>query len=162
MTSLEILHLLERAYAHAHASPDPATQNGALVLCARDPTNLAGGHNHPTPDATPARYQHDRLYRLRHSVHAEAAALATARLRRLHLTAATMVCCWAACPDCARLIADSGIGTLVRHTPPHRPPRPEWHLAEGDRILHAAGVQILNYSGLVGTRVRFDGETLDV
>lgn len=137
---------LRVAYALAVSSPDPSTQNGAAVF---DPTLQivgSGCNRFPygvavTPDLLERPTKYDWIE------HAERDALyATLRTgaHRPHL----VVCAWAACPDCARAIVQSGVHVLVRHAAEGA----HWAeaIATGDAILAASGVRVLTVDGPLG------------
>lgn len=107
------------AVYYAQGSPDPSTQNGA-VLCHSDPFRAIPQTFavNRFPDGV-----HDLAERwerpLKYSVieHAERNCLYAAASKGISTTGLTMVCPWAACADCARAIIQSGISRLVTMQP---------------------------------------------
>lgn len=104
------------AYLEALKSPDPSTQNGAIII--DDSLMIGKGSNSFTKGI---KHTNLRLERpLKYSVveHAERAAIFDAiRCKKGNLLEdATMVALWAACADCARAIIEVGIKKLVTHS----------------------------------------------
>lgn len=102
-------HYLRMAHIIARTSPDPSTQNGAVIAYNR--TTVSAGCNEYPRGVIPSP---ERLERpLKYSVieHAERNAIYSAR----DCTDCTMYALWAACADCARAIIQSNITTLVTH-----------------------------------------------
>lgn len=101
---------MARAYTRAGVSPDPSSQNGAVIIASRW---RATGYNKINA-AFPQNYEH-RASKYCYITHAEEAAIAAAAYFGLCTQDATMICPWAACNNCARLILESGISTLWVH-----------------------------------------------
>ena len=138
---------LRRAYAVALGSPDPSTQNGALVF---DPDGMLIGQGcNAFTDGMPITADLlERPKKYAFIEHAERHAIYAAT--RVGMPPATMVCAWAACADCARAIATSGITTLVRHIREDTTGRWGESIEWGDQILRAAGVDIIDITGELG------------
>lgn len=158
-------YFLQKAYEEATKSPDPSTQNGALVAVIpkdrpfRNPAAyfVLGSDCNRFPRGilnTPERWNDRELkYKLVH--HAERTALDTARRmwHQYHLDGHTLVCPWAACTDCAKEIIAAGITTLVIHKQAHdrTPPGSVWldDIVIAHEMLREAGVEIIAYDGKV-------------
>ncbi|OGZ08599.1 MAG: hypothetical protein A3D65_05110 [Candidatus Lloydbacteria bacterium RIFCSPHIGHO2_02_FULL_50_13] len=169
--------LLCKAYEEATKSPDPSTQNGALVVgpnrywkpeldpFTRDPistliTNglkIIGADCNRFPSGI--EYTHERLHtplKYIYVAHAEFGAIFSA----LHTSPLkdfpefTIVCPWAACTGCAKTIITSGIRRLVRHKQAHLQSagNTKWQeeITVADVMLREVGVEIIEYDGLVG------------
>lgn len=151
-------HLCD-AYIVAGSSPDPSTQNGALIITLDEAVSY--GWNGPTRGLVMGAVDWDRPNKYALVEHAERNAIYMAAARGYRLNGATMYACWAACADCARAIVQSGIARLVRHK------RPGIHwtdsIAVGDRIMRDGGVEIVEVEGPIpyAPPVRFNGELWD-
>ncbi len=112
------------AYEAAMRSPDPSTQNGAVI--AYSEYCDSGGRELNTPAYVSAcnqfpqgvRYLPERMERpLKYSFieHAERGVIYEAAKKGIELEGRTIFVPWAACSDCARAIICSGIGKVVTH-----------------------------------------------
>jgi dCMP deaminase len=166
-----IKNLLKLAYNAALLSPDPSTQNGALIV---HRYALSGRGQIPEPIAdcnrfpdgvieSPERWNNREL-KYKFVQHAERNVIETFRHTHdlVNLRDYIMVCPWAACTDCAKAIIPTGISALVIHKQAHdrTPPGSVWF----DDIVHAhtmlleAGIKIITFSGKVdGPPVRHSG-----
>ncbi len=162
--------LLKKAYEAATKSPDPSTQNGALVVDTRSILGsrlIIGSDCNRLPKKIPDTPQiwNDRALKYKYVHHAERTVLDTTR--RLHsecqLDGHTLVCPWAACTDCAKEIIAAGITTLVTHKQAHdrTPPGSAWfdEIIVARKMFRDAGVQLIEYDGIVGgPPVRHSGQ----
>jgi deoxycytidylate deaminase len=153
---------LQRAYTLATQSPDPSSQNGALIYGYTQPApwegtgkreslNVIGlGFNGFTPGIQPTPDKLERPIKYLYVEHAERAAVYD--LIGSTVEPEVMVCPWASCADCARAIALSGIGALVRHKDAMERKADRWaeSIKLADTILAAAGVEVYEYVGPVG------------
>lgn len=113
---------LVMAYNVATSSPDPSTQNGAVIpYCLTDEMGVSmkerfisacntfpeGVQNTPERLVRPLKYNFIE--------HAERGAILAAAKEGIPLSGLTMYVPWAACSDCARAIICSGIRRLVLH-----------------------------------------------
>lgn len=156
--------LFSECWVVAKASPDPSTQNGAVI--ATRPGWLLRGCNTLTRGmaATPERLERPLKYAV--IEHAERNAVYGAAFAGTRCRDATMVALWAACSDCARAIVQSGIVRLVRHGwfLDHSPARWVESIAQGDEILAAGGVEVVRHDGPIetgGLSLRFCGEDMN-
>lgn len=141
---------LASAYYAARESPDPSSQNGAV---------LAGGYGDSSVSAAntvPCRRLmlgdlSDREHKYRIIEHAERMAIYTAAGRGIDTTQMTMYCPWAACVECARAIIASGINRLVVHDQRMALTPDRWRATVelARAMLLASEVEIINYSGPV-------------
>lgn len=134
------------AYRLAMKSPDPSTQNGAVIIAPF--VGLVGEACNTFPPRVTPRLERPEKYAF--IEHAERGAIYAALRNGLHTNGATMICPWAACSDCARAIVLAGIRKLIRR------PRVEldgasarWDdsVQRGDTILRESGVQIIEWDG---------------
>lgn len=106
------IEFLKIAYNLALLSPDPSTQNGAIVVSAED--NRTGSGPNRFPDGVnilPDRLLRPKKYEFME--HAERYAIFQAAKDGIKLDGATIYVCWAACASCARAIICSGIKKVV-------------------------------------------------
>lgn len=153
--STDTRDLLRRAYVVARCSPDPSTQNGAILVCEKG-LLLAAGHNQPLSGVSLSDWLSDPEVRANATLHAEEAAIFNAYRHPLTPTpdARMIVCPWAACAECAKAIIAAGVRRVVRHADRHRAyaelsPRWEKSIATGDRLMRQAGVEIDDIEGSV-------------
>lgn len=110
------VEFMRAAYESARQSPDPSSQNGAVLIG----KSLVRGWNeiHPAlllDEENPSTSYEDRDYKLRNVTHAEQAVIFTAARLGVYTVRSTLVCPWAACVTCARFIVEAGVQTLVVH-----------------------------------------------
>ncbi len=109
------IKMLRLAYQAALNSPDPSSQNGAVLL--RDTFGgyeiIAEGHNH-FYDGVPGEVE-DRTRKYQQIEHAERDVIFKAARYGVKTSGTTMVCPWAACYDCARAMLGAGVSTLIIH-----------------------------------------------
>jgi deoxycytidylate deaminase len=165
--------LLRKAYEEATNSPDPSTQNGALVAdVARNGTHTSSwhqilGHDHnrlPKGIPNTPEIWNDRALKYKYVHHAERTTLdTTRRVQRLSdLDGYILVCPWAACTDCAKEVIAAGITALVIHKQAHdrTPPDSVWFedIIIAHQMFRDAKVEIIIYDGKVdGPAVRHSG-----
>lgn len=160
--------LLRSAYEAATKSPDPSTQNGALVVDTRtqNPTIIGADCNRlPRGILDTPKIWNDRALKYKYVHHAERTVLDTARRTHglSHLDGHTVICPWAACTDCAKEMIAAGITALVTHKQAHdrTPPGSVWfdEIVIAHRMFREANVQLIEYDGIVGgPPVRHSGQ----
>ena len=152
---------LLRAYREATKSPDPSTQNGAIVVTVsgREPT-VADCNRFPDRVEVPP----DRLKRpLKYQFieHAERNVIYKCAKLGISTHGATMYVPWFACSDCARAIIQVGISHVVGHqrmadqTPDH------WKesIAHAMTMLEEARVKITMIPDFLdGPKILFNGQ----
>lgn len=158
--------LLKKAYEWAKKSPDPSTQNGAILVdddgeiyvgdCNRFP------RDHSDRKANRFRETSERLtdrnVKYGAIVHAERAVLFKAAQSHITTKGLIMVCPWAACDICAQCIIEFGIKRLVVHTDAHvhgnsvYGTRKDWDksIELANKMLAEANVERLEVGGMVG------------
>ena len=165
--------LLREAYQVALQSPDPSTQNGALVFEVQNTSLqseliLIGEGYNKVPrglGVTPERLN-DRWMKLKYTGHAEwHATIAAQRKRALFdfLGPTLLVCPWACCTECAKYIGETGVTHVLAHKQAldKTPKNSEW--ARDIPIAHSQlaekGIQLILFNGQVdGPTIRFGGE----
>jgi dCMP deaminase len=154
--------VLERAYTYALGSPDPSTQNGALLV--RNNLVLGVGCN-DVPVGV--KLTDERLERpLKYDVieHAERNAIYAAARAGHETKYSTLYCPWAACTDCARAIIQAGVWKLVRHkdaTEHGAGGNWDGSISIADQMLQEAGVMVVDVEGKItrdGFTIRHAGE----
>lgn len=153
---------LRFAYAVATNSPDPSTQNGAVIYDARDQLLGIGWNDFtrgivPTPDLFERPKKYDFIE------HAERNALFDCFGREFPPDGGTLVCTWKSCADCSRAIIESGIKRLIydaRHDPVAHSGSWGTNMDHGEQMMHAAGIEIITIKDDLGgcDPVLFDGE----
>jgi deoxycytidylate deaminase len=148
---------LHQAYLMAICSKDLSTQNGAVIMSGGKV--LSGGFNGPTLGMS---WENSWVRHKKYSFveHAERSAIYNAVRKGRKTADTTMFSLWASCADCARAIVGAGITTLVRHYHPHAHSPERWAetMQDGEMILRAAGIEIIEYRGQIGTeKIQFDG-----
>lgn len=161
--SLEVFEMHEWDYAmdfalqNATYSPDPSTQNGAVIVPLNGPM-LGACNEFPRG----VKYSDDRWQRpFKYAIveHAERNAVFLAAKMGVKTDGATLVSPWAACADCARSIIQAGILRLVRFP---ECDNAHWtdSIAIGDKMMSEAGIEIIDFqrSEPFGVALRRYGE----
>lgn len=123
----------------AAVSPDPRTQNGAVLMHRRGVQGTSSVNAWPRS----VRGTWERPAKYYYVEHAERAALLYAARAGMQTSSATLYCPWAACADCARAIVTSGVRRLVRlaNVTSHN----QWSESTrvGDQIMRDSDVEIV-------------------
>jgi len=158
---------LTQACAEAKNSPDPSTQNGAVLVQwqthnSDEPFKVIGRASNTFPEGV--KSPPERLVRpLKYSYieHAERGAIYDAAKKGHSTKGSTMFVLWAACADCGRAIIRAGVEKVVVHqgymdkTPPH------WKesIEAAFIMLEEAGIVVDYFPGTIGTHeLLFNGE----
>jgi len=104
------------AYEEARMSPDPSTQNGAVIVGYQHGTMLGQACNTYPPGVLSHPARLIRPVKYHYIEHAERGAIFSAAIDGLSAYRSTMYALWGACSDCARAIIASGITELVTHS----------------------------------------------
>lgn len=151
MTDIDRDYLTEAYILARECSPDPSTQNGALLVDFNSSSKgivVASAVNR-FPDGVdfvnertvaPLKYEYFE--------HAERNVIYDAAKNGIATHGLTMYCAWAACADCARAIIQSGIAVLVRHDCAGAS-HGKWadSIARADGMLQEAGVVVRTVTG---------------
>lgn len=153
-------YLLRSAYRLARSSPDPSTQNGAVLIDSTTIDLIAAGFNAFPIGVQYSEERWERPAKYSFIEHAERASIYRAAVLGVSTKGSTMVCPWAACSDCARAIVCAGVTRLVRHKDASDR-SPDWwvdSIAVADTILAEGGVNVIDIVGSVGApEVRHTG-----
>jgi len=157
--------LLRRCCLKAAESPDPSTQNGAVLVEGLGdggfpmPATYACNRFPKGVDVTSERLERPLKYQ--YVIHAEQHALALAGFHGIATAGLTLVCPWAACDRCAVSIIAGGISRVVTFPGADDEASARWSAscAVADIMLAEAGVAMLFVSlPLAMPAVRRDGE----
>ena len=154
--------LLRLAYqCAAEESTDPNTQNGA-ILVNQDGEIVAKGANCFPKGVRETQKRWKRPEKYKYVEHAERNAIYDAARNGVSTEGLTMYCPWAACPDCARAIIQSGIERIVVHKDIMDKSGDRWsgdiEIAIG--MFNESGVVYESYKGEIGgVEILFDSET---
>lgn len=148
---MNIRELLRECYRLAAQSPDPSTQNGAMVLDEYG-TMIGEGYN-CFPEGVeykPERWERPAKYD--YIEHAERNAIFDAAKYGRATHGGTLVCTWACCPECARAAKQAGICQVITHKQSVDRSSDEWRarIEVAFTILREANVGIALWDGVVG------------
>jgi deoxycytidylate deaminase len=144
--------MLLLAYQYAmDFSPDPSTQNGAVLYDPDNgiPVSLGANHFADGVENTHDRWHSGEKYEL--VVHAETNAIYAAASRGIKTAGLVLYCPWAACLGCANAIIQSGIREVVTHELEGYTPHGRWpeSLAKAAQVFREAGVFVRKLRGRV-------------
>lgn len=153
---------LAECYQLAQNSPDPSSQNGAVILgIHEDEFGVIGrGWNAPPVNFTMTPEREKRPAKYWYYGHAERRAIFQAAKYGRATGDTVMVCPWACCCDCARAIIFSGISTLIVHKQ-RMDIASAWsdNIREAHAMLEAEGVGIVFFDAPIdGPSIRVSGE----
>lgn len=162
----KIRELMFEAYKIAQASPDPSSQNGALLYHVPSATIVARACN-TFPDGVVQNEERwtNRDWKYPLVDHAEASVLLTAFragvFNDLDIKDMTMICPWAACTSCTKHIIGFGLKSVITHKQGmfynHGPWVKDVELAK--IMMSETGVSYELYDGNVGdVTIRRNGE----
>ena len=144
-------YMLE-AYYQASRSEDPSSQNGAVCLNRVGDVHLSG-YNCFNEYLKEINYT-NKLYKYHNIQHAEF--LATLR----HSYPYHLISPWAACLECARMMAFSGVRFVVRHKQRMEHHHERWaqSIIDGDTVLRNHGVEIIELDAFYNKTILIHGE----
>lgn len=150
-------------YAQQH-SPDPSTVNAAVLYTYMGMLRQTLAVNE-FPKGV--RYSDDRWGRPQKYdfiAHAEEAAILKASRLGLATAGTTLVCPWAACATCARLIVQAGCSHLVTLKPQDADTHERWaeSIAQAMTILDEGGVKVTFYDKPLGVQVRRNEQLITI
>lgn len=167
---------LRIAHQFAETSPDPSTQNGAILVQtdAAGLDHVIGGGANEFPRGvkyTPERFERPLKYS--YIEHAERNSILDAARRGNSTDGSTMYVLWAACADCARAIIQAGVKRVVTHAFYHTQDnstttggRKDWSASidPAFTMLREAGVEIVFFDESLGSpnTVRFNGQPISL
>lgn len=158
-------YYLEQAYSAALKSPDPNTQNGAVIphdattysifltACNTVPAGVAELPGRMVP---PTKYTFIE--------HAERGVIFEAAAKGMSTVGKTLYCPWYACADCARAIICSGISRVVGHKRMFDDTPDRWKetMVDALTMFREANVEAVLLDGSIpASAIRFDGVLWD-
>jgi len=164
------IRFLIKAAKEAKLSPDPNTQNGAVII-GEDNSFVAGDCNHfpeGIASSDPARWERPAKYT--YIEHAERNAIFKASRLGRSTYHTDMFCLWFACVNCARAIIQAGIKSVTGYAPLFAVTPDRWKetIFDAWEMLHEAGVDTYLYVPpigdieLVNYHINFNGEETDL
>ena len=145
----------------ARLSPDPSSQNAA-TLFDQDLHPVAEAVNEFPFGVAYSEARWERPTKYAYIEHAERGSIYAAARAGVATEGLTMVCLWAACPDCARAIIQAGISRLVTMRPTEQGAHAGWDdgIAVAMGMLAEARVQVEYLDGPLGVTVRRNGRDI--
>jgi len=142
--------LLQIAYREALCSPDPSTQNGA-VLWSRDLAIPLASCNRFPRNVVETTERWERPAKYYYIEHAERNVLFRAARYGISTVGTIMACPWATCAECARAIIECEVKTLVVHEQALSLTPAFWSrsIEIGFQMLSEAGVGIEMFNGKI-------------
>jgi dCMP deaminase len=157
-------HFLGLAYEYAKQySPDPRTQNGAIIVDSNNFEIISYGANRFPNGVSNLPERLHREHKRDYLEHAERDAIFSALRLGKNTVGATMYVPWFACSDCAKAIIGAGITCVVGHHAPCNTAN-TWSASIdiGLILLNEAKVVYRYYDGQIGVKdVRFGGEIIE-
>lgn len=153
---------MKMALLTAKASPDPATQNGAVLLVT-DGEFVRSSNEFPFGVSYLAE-RWERPTKYSYVEHAERNTYYKAASLGLRTQGSTLVCPWAACHDCARAIIQSGSIRLVRlQLSESCTTNVRWQesMYHADTMMIEAGIEIVELDLRFSITLRRDGEMVE-
>jgi len=148
--NLDWQKLLKITYQEAQKSTWPSTQNGAILVDDEGKVILSAVNGFPDGIKVTEERKIKPLSS-KYGVCAERNLIYRAAKNGIKTEGLTMVCCWAACTDCARAIIQSGIKRLVTHKQAlDRSYDWKENIEFAFIMLREAGVEIIIYDGKIG------------
>lgn len=163
-------HWLRAAYAIAGLSPDPSTQNGAVLVDYRSHPGLHMGLflteecNRIPKGVAPSTERLERPEKYLWMEHAERGVIYRAARQGFRTEGTTMYCPWFACMDCARAIIQAGIRDVVGHRATFDRTDDRWadQISKAIRMFDEAGVHCRIVEEKLGCLpIRFNGALLE-
>jgi dCMP deaminase len=151
--------LLKVAYEESTNSPDPSTQNAALLI--DDGSIILAAINEFPVGVLYTEERWERPLKYQFVEHAERNLIYKAAKQGIATDGLTMVSPWAPCTNCARAIIQAGIKCLVRHKDAEKRSPEFWaeEIRVANQQLKEAGVEVLDYHGKIGgPEVRHSGQ----
>lgn len=136
--------LFRASYEEAMNSPDPSTQNGAILL--NEDYGIIGRGYNDFPYGVDQKYwngsKDDKYARV---CHAEVSCILDASRLGNSTYNSIMICGWAACSNCAKYLSYAGVKKLIRHPYGDNTTGNNWldDCRIGDEIMQAGKVNII-------------------
>ena len=144
--------LLRIAYEEAKKSPDPSTQNGAVIVNYVTGSVIVKDHNRFPDGVLYKKKRWERPDKYKYIEHAERNVIYKMSKKGIRTLNTIMVCPWAACSDCARAIIQSGISTLVTHKLAHDRSPEFWQkeINIAFKMFEEANIHVVMYDKQIG------------
>lgn len=141
----------------AHNSPDPSTQNAALLINGSG-LLMAQGVNEFPPGVQYTEERWQRPLKYSYIEHAERNCIYAAAKKGVKTKGMTLICPFFACADCARAIVCAGIREVIGHDHPLQKDNPRWKesVLIGDQILTEGGVKFTRIKAELGVPFRYN------
>lgn len=155
---------LELAYYQAVKSPDPSTQNGAIIV--KNKQIIGQGFNEFPAGVKYADERWERPIKYSYIEHAERNAIFDCVRKGNSTVGAVMYCPWYACADCGRAIIQAGIKEVVGHMLPAHKDNPRWKdsIAFAIAMFEEAGVKYRYVEAKISAgdiKFRMNGELIE-
>jgi dCMP deaminase len=155
---------MRQAYLLAQSSPDPRTQNGAVLVDPKTGYIVSVGVN------TLPRFVHRKPERLESPEkykwieHAERYTIQNAARLGTKTDGTVLYCCWAACQDCARQIINAGVVEVVSHRLDLHNNVAHWEesISAAMQMFKEAGVGYREIDAKFDIDIMFNGEKVTV
>jgi len=158
-------HYLQKAYTFAwNESDDETTKTGALLVNSLG-EELSFGTNHFPKGVTPLAEQlEDKIWKYKHIIHAEKAAVLAAAKNGIATEDSIMYMPWLPCQQCAITLIDAGVNYFIGHKQliEQTPMRWKDSIRDALSLLQKAKVQTYMYSGKLDVEVLFNGDVLNL
>lgn len=161
MTDADYLRI---AYGFAGNSGDLSTCNGVILVNPETEAIPIAGWNDIYPKSCDRPDRRERPLKYQWTEHAERKAIFHAAKCGVKTDGMVMYAVWAACADCGRAIVNAGIRKVVRHKIPQHDLRLDWaaSIAVADEMFREAGVEVVDFEGVLGVKFLLNGEMIDV
>lgn len=154
------LSYLRLAYIEAEKSPDPSTQNGA-ILVNDEGIVVAKGHNTFCKGVSITPERLERPLKYEYIEHAERNAIYDAAREGVKTKGLVMYVPWFACADCGRAILNTGVSKVYGHMLPEHENNPRWKesIARAIEMFDEAGLEYEYVQGKIGSvSIRMNGD----
>jgi len=153
--------LLKECYNYAKKSNHPSTHNAALLVD-KEKIILKGVNNFP-PKVKGKKERFKGKNKHLYLNHAETDVVYKAAKKGISTNGLTMVMAWLPCIICANAIISSGIKKLIVHKEMVDRTTKDWQeeLKSATQLMKEAGIKIIAYDGLIGTKAYMHGKKWD-
>ena len=143
---------MKYAIQQALNSPDPSTQNGAVLVSNGILRNETSAWNSFPNGVYTDENRWQRPQKYHYVEHAERNAIYNAARQGISTNGSTLVCVWAACSDCARAIIQSGISELITINTNDDETDQRWKESNqfGLEMLNEVGIKIVKLDSVYG------------
>ena len=153
--------LLIYALQKAQDSPDPSTQNAALLVCPSSGAILIEEVNRFPDNIHTSEERWERPAKYNYVEHAERNAIYAAAREGIKTSGLIMVCPWLACVECGRAIIQAGITKCIGLKQKATNPRWDESIKIAMDMLKEAGVEVELLDAHAGVVLRRDGKEIE-